>query len=651
MPVKGWLASACVNRLRQPRDSYPYPLFIDKYLIFLFLPPDTAIFCLFVYPVSYSQKTFICIILLYIPVEILLTRFHTIYSLFRTQEQIADRVPIESFFILQSSHSFNWRTRRSKKKPDTKAMVLTNKRSPRDPDKFPTGQLFLLAIVRLAEPIALTSIFPYAWPLVKKFQVGDEKNASFYAGLLISAFALAESLTGMYWGGLSDKIGRKPVLLAGCFGTVLSLIMVGFASNIWVALAGRAIGGFLNGNIGVIQTMVGELVTKPEHEPRAYSVMPFVWSIGTIIGPAVGGTFADPHNSFPGTFSENGLFGRFPYLLPNLICAAMLLISILAGYFLLDETHPDMQPRILLPDSTYVSDITPLVGTADALKTPAVDLRAETYGTFDGSDDSTWRHAQTKIKPPKIFTKRVITLIIAMGIFTYHSMTYDHLLPIFLEDDRGETTPISILSNATMGISPLYSSGGLGLSVQKVGVVMSINGVIALFVQAVVFPFAAEHLGIYRLFILVSLLHPIAYLVMPYLVYLPESLLFPGLYTCLTIRNLLSILAYPVLLILIKEATPSPCVLGKINGLAASAGAACRTVAPPVAGYLYTLGSRMNFTGLAWYGSALIAGIGAVQCFSVKRQKQERDEEDLKGEAPFQYMTDSEVSSILSFER
>jgi MFS family permease len=73
----------------------------------------------------------------------------------------------------------------------------------------------------------------------------------------------------MYWGGLSDRIGRKPVLLVGCAGTMLSMIMVGFSSNIWFALFGRAFGGFLNGNIGVIQTMVGELVTKPEHE-RVY---------------------------------------------------------------------------------------------------------------------------------------------------------------------------------------------------------------------------------------------------------------------------------------------------------------------------------------------------------------------------------------------
>ncbi|OWO98916.1 MFS multidrug transporter [Marssonina coronariae] len=524
-----------------------------------------------------------------------------------------------------------------------KAMTLTIQRSTRDPEKFPTAQLFLLGtsvplfpvpvqvpdratIVRLAEPIALTSIFPYAWPLVKKFHVGDESNASFYAGLLISAFALAESLTGMFWGAFSDTVGRKPVLLLGCAGTILSMIVVGFSSNIWMALAGRALGGFLNGNIGVIQTMVAELVTKPEHEPRAYCVMPFVWSIGTILGPALGGTFADPATNFPNTFSQEGLFGRYPYLLPNLLCSSLLIVSILAGYFLLEETHPDMQPRVNLPETTYVSDETPLIGTADAMKMPAVDLRAENYGTINSSNGRVWRHTNKKTNcncNSRIFNPRVAALIAALGIFTYHSMTYDHLLPIFLEDERGSIS----ISSALAHFNPFHVPGGLGLTIPQVGFIISMNGIVALFVQAVIFPFAAARLGIHKLFVIVSLLHPVSYITMPYLIYLPPSSLMLGIYICLTIRNMLSIIAYPVLLILLKEATPSPGVLGRVNGLAASAGAACRTIAPPVSGFLYTLGSRMEFTGLAWYGSAFVAAVGALQCFSVKREKQDVDEE------------------------
>jgi MFS family permease len=101
----------------------------------------------------------------------------------------------------------------------------------------------------------LTSILPYAWKLVSNFEVSSESNAPFYAGCLIAAFSLSEACSAVYWGGVSDRIGRKPVVILGCLGTLASLLLVGFAQNFWVALAGRIIGGALNGNIGVIQTM------------------------------------------------------------------------------------------------------------------------------------------------------------------------------------------------------------------------------------------------------------------------------------------------------------------------------------------------------------------------------------------------------------
>ncbi len=348
--------------------------------------------------------------------------------------------------------------------------------------------------------------------------------------------------------------------------------------------------------------------------------MPFVWSIGTIIGPAIGGLFADPQESWPSVF-QGTLFETFPYLLPNLMCAGMLLVSILLGYFLLEETHPDMQPRIYLPDDTFVSEETPLLETSDAIKRPVVDLRDENYGTIKTHNEDQAESGCVKMseKDPSqsIFSRQIMAVTLALCIFTYHCMTYDHLLPIFFEDGRAPETSIS----SVLSINPFYSPGGLGLTVRAVGMIMAVNGVICLFVQAVIFPVMAERIGVYRLFILVTVLHPIAYVLVPQLLYASDSLLYPAIYLCLTVRNLFSILVYPLLLILIKEATPSLAVLGKVNGLAASAGAACRMVAPPVAGYLYTAGKKMDCTALSWYASALVAVLGSIQCFSVERQK------------------------------
>ncbi|KAJ5199621.1 Tetracycline resistance protein TetA/multidrug resistance protein MdtG [Penicillium cf. griseofulvum] len=503
-------------------------------------------------------------------------------------------------------------------------MALTLQgRSHLSPDSFPTAQLFLLAICRVAEPIALTSIFPYSWVMVKDFHMDNGNNASFYAGILISAFSLAEALTCMFWGALLDRLGRKPILLSGCVGTMASLIMVGMAPNFWVALAGRALGGALNGNIGIIQTMVGELVKRPEHEPRAYSIMPFVWSIGTIIGPAIGGLLAKPAEGFPSVFLADGLFGKFPYLLPNLVCCVLLLLNIAGSWLFLQETHPNMQSGEVHGHFDEAAE-QPLLVTSGATANAGVDLRAESYGTFNRvhlHNDENWNvradgslPTWKKLPKPKAFTWRVIMLVIALAIFTYHSMTYDHLLPIFLQDKDSRGLP-------HLHHSPFDIPGGVGLSTRAVGVIMSFDGIIALMIQSIISPMLAHYLGIWRLFIIVTVLHPIAYFMVPFLVFLPAQLIYFGIYACLIVRNILSIIGYPILLVLIKQASPSDSVMGKINGLAASAGAASRTLAPPIAGFLYSCGAEIGCIGVAWWGSSLVALVGALQLGYIQRDK------------------------------
>ncbi|KAI9708569.1 MAG: hypothetical protein M1828_002696 [Chrysothrix sp. TS-e1954] len=190
------------------------------------------------------------------------------------------------------------------------------------------------------------SIFPYVYLMVRSFDVTlDEGKTAFYAGLVTSSFALAECFASSPWGWLSDQVGRKPVLLAGMAGTGISMIMFGFAPSLPIALVSRALGGVLNGNIGVIQTTVAEVVQVKEHQPHAYSIMPAIWCFGSIIGSTLGGALADPVNNFPLAFPRGTIFEKFPYLLPNLVCGAVVLFSLAIGTLFLKETNEKMKDR------------------------------------------------------------------------------------------------------------------------------------------------------------------------------------------------------------------------------------------------------------------------------------------------------------------
>ena len=318
--------------------------------------------------------------------------------------------------------------------------------------------------------------------------------------------------------------------------------------------------------------------------------MPFVWSIGSICGPAISGLTAN-----------SSLFPSLPYLLPNLICSGILLFGVVIGYFFLEETLPAKNPASLLDkDGSRPSVTSALMATSGVNENPDADLRSESYGTFNYvqiNKDEKWkvnsdgssRESQTKAASAgKVFSKRVIMLITGLSIYLYHTMAYDHLLPIFLQDDK---FPDAIAQD----IDTFTVPGGLGLTTQQVGIIMSGNGIIALFMQGVIFPLMTDCFGVWHTFQFITLLHPVVYFIVPYVALLPEQYAFAGVYSCLIVRNFFLIPAYPLFLILIKEAGNTK-YLGKINGLAASIGAVARCVSPPVAGILYSQGKVIDIS-------------------------------------------------------
>ena len=190
------------------------------------------------------------------------------------------------------------------------------------------------------------SIFPYIYYMVESFHITEnEERIALYVGMVISAFALAEAISSCIWGRLSDKFGRKVILLSGLAGTGISMLAFGFATNIYVALLARALGGLLNGNIGVLQTTIAEVVKNEAHKSVGFALMPAIWCVGAAIGSALGGSLADPVRSYPSVFAPGTVLDRYPYLLPNLVCFVVVVIAIMLGVLFLEETHEDLKQR------------------------------------------------------------------------------------------------------------------------------------------------------------------------------------------------------------------------------------------------------------------------------------------------------------------
>ncbi|KAF2021428.1 MFS general substrate transporter [Aaosphaeria arxii CBS 175.79] len=537
----------------------------------------------------------------------------------------------------------------------------------RDKDAFPTKQLIVLGICRFSEPIAFNSILAYSSVMVQDLGI-PEKEAAFYAGLLVSAYAVAEALTALGWGAISDVYGRKPVALIGLGGVALSSLLFGLAPTYWVALLARFIGGALNGNVAVMQTMVAEMVTNPEHEPRAYATQPFVWTLGGIIGSAMGGFLAQPAKYYPNVFSQDGIFGRFPYLLPNLFAVVSIVLAIIQGIIFLEETNPNARqnaaaaatPAAADHDDDDVDERTPLnrehLRVRDSVsrhsrsshhsfrersgsvieaireirKKPSFmedsmplpidqrfDIRRTSFGTMHSVKipheilpdiASTPSTPSTASKKPFNFT--VIMLTISLSIIAWHQMAYITNLPIYILDE-----PVK---------AGLDFTGGLGYDIHDVGTYLAVNGVIALFIQAVIFPVFVRNVGVWYSFIIPIILYPTTYILGPFISSFPEKLISPGIYLTLILQAFFGIVSFPCALILLKNATPSPLVLGRVNGLAMSACCLARTISPPLVGLIYSLGG----SAAAWWSLAAAAGVGILQLIWMPREKVERVEVD-----------------------
>jgi multidrug resistance protein len=180
------------------------------------------------------------------------------------------------------------------------------------------AQLGIIFLTILIDMIGFGIVIPVLPIYAETFHATALEN-----GLLVAIFSFAQFLASPFWGKVSDRVGRKPVLFVSILGTAVGFVMMGLAGSLMMLFIARLIDGAAGGNIGTAQAYVADISTKEERS-KAMGIIGAAFGIGFMFGPAIGGLMSH-------------YFGvRSPFLL----AAAMAVVNAILILVVLPESLP-----------------------------------------------------------------------------------------------------------------------------------------------------------------------------------------------------------------------------------------------------------------------------------------------------------------------
>jgi DHA1 family tetracycline resistance protein-like MFS transporter len=179
--------------------------------------------------------------------------------------------------------------------------------------------LFLIVLVDL---IGFGLVIPLMPFYAERFAASPQEVTA-----LMAVFSLMSMLTAPIWGRLSDRVGRRPVLMISMAAAALAYLWLAFADALWMLFAARALAGACAGNIAAANAYIAD-VTTPENRARGMGMIGAAFGLGFIIGPALGGVVAGNHLATADLRS------------PGLIACGLSLVAFLGVVFALKESLP-----------------------------------------------------------------------------------------------------------------------------------------------------------------------------------------------------------------------------------------------------------------------------------------------------------------------
>ncbi len=192
------------------------------------------------------------------------------------------------------------------------------------------GALVFVFITVALDMIALGIVAPVLPKLIANFLGGDLARAAEYTGLFATVWAIGQFFCAPLLGMLSDRVGRRPVILLSNAVTVVDYAIMALAPSLWWLFAGRVLSGVATASISTAYAYIAD-VTAPAQRAAAYGMLASAFGLGFIIGPAIG-----------------GLAGSVDPRLPFWIAAAFSLLNTCYGLFVLRESlAPELRSRAI----------------------------------------------------------------------------------------------------------------------------------------------------------------------------------------------------------------------------------------------------------------------------------------------------------------
>ena len=219
-----------------------------------------------------------------------------------------------------------------------------------DTPSAPRSALLLIFVITFLNTLGMTIIMPVA-PFLTQRYVSSPGAVAVWVGILTSAYALCAFLSAPALGALSDRIGRKPVLVVSVLGSAVGFVVFGIGGALWVLLLGRVIDGLTGGNISTIYAYLAD-ITPPQDRASRFGLAGAISGVGFMVGPAIG-----------------GLLANFGLSTPVFAAAGVALAAGLVSIFVLPESLDPAHRSA----SFSLGDVHPLRKITEALGRP--DLR------------------------------------------------------------------------------------------------------------------------------------------------------------------------------------------------------------------------------------------------------------------------------------